>query len=233
MESTSEGGTSADVNDAPGRPDDGEPTHALMGHLYRGQLGRADTWRRRLDATTNWAVVLTATILTWSFSSSDHPHYVLLIGVVGVTLFLFIEARRYRQYDVWRHRTRLLEECLFAEDLEDRRRQGKQWRDELSRDLRQPTAKIPFREALARRLSRVYLWILMLLLLAWALKVWAFAPGSTGLLETMSIERIPGTAVLAVVAGYAACLCVVALWPIPRRAKGKIAEDEQHEPSSS
>jgi len=215
------------------REEDGGVTPDLMAQLYRGQLGRADTWRRRLDSTTNWAVVLTATLLTWIFSSPEHPHYVLLIGVVGVTLFLFIEARRYRQYDVWRFRTRLLEEHLFAEDLEQRERRGREWREELSQDLRQATAKIPFREALSRRLCRVHLWILSLLLVAWALKVWAFAPEGSGVLEAMAIERIPGSAVLIVVGTFTICVYAISFWPMPRRAKGKIAEDGDYERPSS
>jgi len=42
--------------------------------------------------------------LTWAFSSSDNPHYILLIGIVVVTVFLGIEARRYWDYDVFRAR---------------------------------------------------------------------------------------------------------------------------------
>jgi len=31
---------------------------SLMGHAYRGELGRTTAWRTRIDRTTNWAVVL-------------------------------------------------------------------------------------------------------------------------------------------------------------------------------
>ena len=36
-------------------------------HLYRGELHRANAWRMRLDNTTNWAVLTTAGLLTFSF----------------------------------------------------------------------------------------------------------------------------------------------------------------------
>ena len=36
-------------------------------HLYRGELHRANAWRLRLDNTTNWAVLTTAGLLTFSF----------------------------------------------------------------------------------------------------------------------------------------------------------------------
>jgi uncharacterized membrane protein len=29
-----------------------------LAHLYRGELYRSKVWRQRLDATTNWAVVI-------------------------------------------------------------------------------------------------------------------------------------------------------------------------------
>ena len=37
-----------------------------------------------------------AAILTWAFSSAHNPHYIVLIVIVVVTVFLGIEARRYR-----------------------------------------------------------------------------------------------------------------------------------------
>ena len=32
----------------------------VLAHLYRGELYRANSWRMRLDNTTNWAVITTA-----------------------------------------------------------------------------------------------------------------------------------------------------------------------------
>jgi uncharacterized membrane protein len=37
-------------------------------HFYRGERGRADAWRVRLDPTTNWAVVTTGGMLSFAFS---------------------------------------------------------------------------------------------------------------------------------------------------------------------
>ena len=91
---------------------------SLVGELYRGEVDRTTTWRARLDQTTNWAVVFVAAILTWAFSSPDHPHFVILIGVFGVSAFLVMEATRYREYDVWRGRVRTLQTELMAEARE-------------------------------------------------------------------------------------------------------------------
>ncbi|GAB7020814.1 hypothetical protein JCM18750_36760 [Halostagnicola bangensis] len=79
----------------------------VFGDAYRGELDRETTWRSRLDQTTTWSVTIMAVILTWAFSSPDNPHYVILVGVLAVGLFCWIEARRNRDYDVYRSRVRL------------------------------------------------------------------------------------------------------------------------------
>jgi uncharacterized membrane protein len=197
----------------------------LLAQLYRGQMARADTWRQRLDTTTNWAVMLTAALLTWIFSSPSHPHYVLLVGMVAATLFLFIEARRYRQYDVWRYRVRMIEEHMFSAELRDEGERDRGWRDTLADDLRQATTKIPYFEALVRRLRRVHAAIFAVLLLAWLFKVIVFPAADKTPLEAMSIGGIPGTLVGALVAAYTLTVITLSVLPIRRRAKGEIADD--------
>ena len=49
---------------------------------------------------------------------SRQPHYILLIGIVIITVFLGIEARRYRDYDVFQSRVRILQENLLATALD-------------------------------------------------------------------------------------------------------------------
>ncbi|MDY7080581.1 MAG: DUF2270 domain-containing protein, partial [Chloroflexota bacterium] len=69
-----------------------------MVHFYRGEVTRANTWRTRLDATTNWAVITVAAALTFVFGAPHNPHFVLLLVLLLVLTFLHIEARRYRYY---------------------------------------------------------------------------------------------------------------------------------------
>lgn len=66
---------------------------SVMAHAYCGEMDQATTWRQRLDQATTWAVTVIAAILTWAFSSGDNPHYILLVGVVVVTLFLGMQTR--------------------------------------------------------------------------------------------------------------------------------------------
>ena len=198
---------------------------SVMAHAYRGELGRVDTWRQRLDQTTTWAVTVMAAILTWAFLSSDNPHYILLIGIVVVTVFLGIEARRYRDYDVFRSCVRILQENLLATALDPS--QGVEhvdWRAELSQDYREPTVKVPMREAPVNRLRRVYLALLGVLLVAWLFRVTAFA-GREDWIETAAIARIRGPIVIAVVGVFYAALLAMALWPRERQAKGEFRKE--------
>jgi uncharacterized membrane protein len=86
-----------------------------MVHFYRGEISRANTWRNRLDATTNWAIVTTAAVISFAFTNiTPGSHAVLLIDAVLILIFLWIEARRYRYFELFSYRVRLLETDFFA-----------------------------------------------------------------------------------------------------------------------
>lgn len=199
----------------------------LMGHLYRGEMSRTTMWRDRLDKTTNWAVVVTAAILTFAFSSRTNPHFVILGGIVIVTFFLMVEARRYRMYDVWRSRVRMLEENVFAEAIDPQGVEDREWRTILSEDLRDPKIKIPLREAIARRLRRVYLPILVVLGLAWVARVTVFDDPAVPVLDEAGISGLAGLWIVVAVFVFYWVLFAVALWPIQRRAKGELETTEE------
>src|SRR5829696_6154337 len=83
-------------------------------HFYRGEIQRSNVWRGRLDATTNWAVITAGATLSFVFSSPDNPHFAIPINSILVSIFLLMEARRYRYYEVWANRVRILETGYFA-----------------------------------------------------------------------------------------------------------------------
>lgn len=175
------------------------PSSALA-HLYRGEIHRMKFWRARLDQTTNWAVLVMAAILTWAFSSETNPHYIILIGIATVGLFLVIEARRYRAYDIWRSRVRTLQQNVWAFGLDPSKGLvDAQWREKLGDDYRQPTLKISVEEAIAHRLRRVYLPLFTVFLAAWVIRIGAFA--ETAWPQSAAIGMLPGTIVTAIVAG--------------------------------
>src|SRR5574342_1365485 len=80
-----------------------------MVHLFRAEIQRANVWRQRLDTTTNWAVVSTGATLSIAFSQPSIHHAIIILNTLLVMWFLFIEARRYRYYELWSYRVRLME----------------------------------------------------------------------------------------------------------------------------
>lgn len=194
---------------------------SAIAHLYRGEIHRMKLWRERLDRTTNWAVIVLAAILTWAFSAPDHPHYILLVGGASLTIFLGIEARRYRGYDIWRSRVRALQENVIALALDPSLEPADEhWREHLSADYREPTVKISWGEAIAHRLRRIYLPLFAILLGAWTIRVTAFTNAHWP--ESASVGRIPGVVITAVVVLSFAALVVMTFKPRTWRARGEL-----------
>lgn len=147
--------------------------NTAMSHFYRGEIQRSNVWRNRLDATTNWAVITAGATLSFVFSSASNPHFAIPINTILVSIFLFMEARRYRYYEVWANRVRVLETGYFAPMLSHRTLPpDKEWADHLAADLVSPHFTISEWEAVGRRLRSNYLWIFILLALSWTLKVY-------------------------------------------------------------
>jgi uncharacterized membrane protein len=142
-------------------------------HFYRGEIQRSNVWRSRLDATTNWAVITAGATLSFVFSSPDNPHFAIPINSILVSIFLFMEARRYRYYEVWANRVRVLETGYFAPMLSHQTiPPDKEWAEHISADLLSPHFTISEWEAVGRRLRSNYVWIFVLLALSWTLKVY-------------------------------------------------------------
>ncbi|NHX35942.1 MULTISPECIES: DUF2270 domain-containing protein [Halolamina] len=199
---------------------------SLMGHTYRGELSRMTSWRTRIDRTTNWAVVVTATLLTWAFSAGSRPHYILLVGVAMLAIFLWIEVRRYRVYDIWRSRVRLLEENVFANALDPEGVVQSNWRQLLSEDFREPTIKISAYEATSRRLRRVYFPLISVLISAWVVRLTVFGT-ATGVVGAASVGAVAGEFVLLGVAAFYGSVLAVTFWPSGRQAKGELQSESE------
>jgi uncharacterized membrane protein len=145
-----------------------------MVHFYRGEVQRSNTWRNRLDTTTNWAVITAGATLSFVFSSPSNPHFVIPINSILVAIFLVMEARRYRYYEIWSSRVRVMETGYFAPMLAHNASEvyDEEWASHLAADLLTPRFTISEWEAIGRRLRRNYLWIFALLAMSWNLKVY-------------------------------------------------------------
>lgn len=176
--------------------------NTAMVHFYRGEVQRSNVWRGRLDATTNWAVITAGATLSFVFSSPDNPHFAIPINSILVVIFLFMEARRYRYYEVWASRVRVLETGYFAPMLSHRTiPPDKEWADHISADLITPHFTISEWEAVGRRLRSNYMWIFILLALSWTLKVYIHpfpAPNVGTFINRAQVGLAPGWLVIAV-----------------------------------
>lgn len=198
---------------------------SLVPHYYRGEVAQMSKLLDRLDLTTDWAIALLAAVLALSFGSNDSPPYFILLGMVALSMFLLFDLRRYRTYDATRSRVRLIEENVFANAFDPSGTIHRDWREELGDDLRKPTLKVSRREALSRRLERVYLPLITVLLLGWVFRITIFVPAERPL-ETAAVPGVPGIVVVSIVGLTYLGALVMALWPTSREAKGEFHGEE-------
>jgi len=179
-------------------------------HLYRGELDRATTWRLRLDATTNWAVITTAGILSFSFGVETHSHLGLLVGVALVSVFWMIEARRYRYADIWYARVRKIEENFYGPILRrDPVSPTREWGQLVAEDLFRPRFKVTRSFALRKRLLRNYWAIFLVLFAAWITKLIIHPQPATEWVqvrERLGVGLFPWWLPLGLVSGFLAFL---------------------------
>ncbi|NKE37828.1 DUF2270 domain-containing protein [Natronococcus sp. JC468] len=205
---------------------DPEEFLSLLPHFYRGTVTEATSAQDRLDRTTDWAITLIAALFSVVFASQDMPAYLLLIGLVLLGMFLYFEVRRYRFYDVWRSRVRFVQENIFANAFDPASvEQHPDWRAEIGDDLRQPTFKVSYLEALSRRIRRVYALLFVVVGLAWIAKITLFTPEAQWT-EAAELPGIPGPVVATALAGFYLAVLLIAFWPGKREAKGEIHDVE-------
>jgi len=199
-----------------------------MVHFYRGEMYRSTVWRQRLDATTNWAVLTTAGMLSFSYSSDNSPHILLPLTNLIILAYLVMEARRFRYFAVYRARVRMIEEN-FLIPIVTRRLESPMvsWREMLAMDLDLPKYKTTLLQALGFRLRRNYLGIFLIVLGGWIVKL-AIHPklsaSTTDVWQHMRVGSIPPGVVFCAVAAFYLLLIAV-LWA-GRKVRGGEPVDE-------
>jgi uncharacterized membrane protein len=158
-----------------------------VAHLYRGELGEATAWRGRIDTTSNWAIVMSATALSFVFADSAIERHVLIpIITLFCTFLLTMEARRYRFYDIWRSRARMLEINFYGPMLSGTKPLTPDWANRLGQDLEWPRFHMPWWEAVGRRLRRNYVGIYCVLLGSWIVVLTTHPSPTTSMAEIIS-----------------------------------------------
>lgn len=171
-----------------------------LAHLYRGEVYRSTLWRTRLDQTTNWSVVTTGLALSLTYAGPEaSPLPLILVGLL-VIVFLSFEARRYRYFNVWRARCRLMETDMFGPMLrgEGVHMDGR-WNMLLADDYARPRFHISYMRAVGRRLRKNYAYILTVQAVAYYGKLAIHPTEITSwaeFLDRAAIGPIPGLAVV-------------------------------------
>jgi len=217
------------------RQDSGDFT-TIITHMYRAEVQRSYNWRNRLDRTTEWSIVILSALTTWTFSVPERRHELLLGVLIFMGTLLWIEARRYRFYNVWASRIKTLEENFLAKTLSPTKKVStREWMDTLANDLRNPRFKIPFWIAVAHRLRRVYFWLFSLTIMLWVGKL-AIHPTPAKSLEMMidraTILAVPGYVVIILISILLTGTAIMALWGSQHEHKGvKIVERSETDKS--
>lgn len=209
-----------------------------MVHLFRAEVQRANVWRQRLDTTTNWAVVATGAALSVSFSQPTVHHGVIILNTLLVTWFLFIEARRYRYYELWSYRIRLMETDFYAAMLVPPFRPSPEWAESLAENLLSPSFPISMWEAFGRRLRANYLWIYFMLGAAWIGKTYLFPDPASSISEMTlraAVGPVPGHIVILLGIIYYGFLALIAIGTMGmNKATGEVlprfGDQNDHEP---
>jgi len=187
-----------------------------MVHFYRAEVSRSTAWRQRLDATTNWAVLTSAGMLSFGFSAPESPHIVMLLSNLILIAYLVIEARRFRYFAVYRARVRMIEEN-FLIPIVTRKLESSMpaWREMLARDLDLPKYKTTFFQAVGFRLRRNYVWIFMMLLGGWIVKLMIhpqLATSSKEVWARAAVGHVPPSVVTLALAAFYASLAGALFW---------------------
>jgi uncharacterized membrane protein len=185
-----------------------------MVHFFRAEVQRANIWRQRLDTTTNWAVVSTGATLSIAFSQRDVHHGIIVLSTLLVLWFLFIETRRYRYYELWSYRVRLMETDFYAAMLVPPFHPSPEWAESLAENLLAPRFPISIWEAFGRRLRRNYAWIFLILYASWVAKIWLFPQPAAGLdefIQRSAVGPISGEVMILLGLGLYAFLLIMGL----------------------
>lgn len=193
------------------------PPVAATVHIYRGLMDRAATWRLRIDNPTNWAILTCGTSVSFTLSDETHSHAVLLLIMLFTAMFVIVEARRTRYYDLWSSWLRLLETEYLAPILQDNCVTANDtWQELIVRDLAYPHFKASFWRMVQRRMRDHYMAIYLFLLISWLLKLLLHPPqvgqcADASFICHATLGPLPGGAVIGLVGCFYAALLLLTL----------------------
>jgi uncharacterized membrane protein len=160
------------------------------------------------------------------------PHIIFFFNLAIVWVLLWIEARRYRFYDAFRARVRMLEAHFLVPMVMEKREmlQG-EWKKLVCEDLILPSFKISKLEAVGRRLKRNYVFIFILILIAWVMKVFLHAREPirdfVSFYHALRIGHIPSWLVALIFVGTFVSVISMTIY-VGQKSSGEISEFGTH-----
>ncbi len=196
-----------------------------MAHEFRAEIQHANVRRTRIDATANWAVLVSGLTISIALNQPTSHNGIILLSALLITLFLFTEARRFRYYELWSYRVRLMETDFFAATLVSQYHPSPDRAEAMSENTLAFNFTITLWEAIGLRLRRIYLWIFIALGIAWLAKYSLFPATVTNFEEFLSraaIGFIPGPIVVSLTLAYFGFLALIAIFALSAsRATGE------------
>jgi uncharacterized membrane protein len=200
-------------------------TITAMAHYYRAEVVRSLTWRQRIDVTTNWAVGSTAAFLGFSFTNVHLTHAFFIFALAVTYILLYVESRRYRFYDAYEYRVKLIHQNFVFNILHGYMDTGPSasWREDLVQDILRPEYKISMLEAMALRVRAYYLFLFMVLIAGWLMKILLHPQTATSwrqYLDQARFANLSGVWTLGFIALFVAHLLYFRYLGYRTRAKG-------------
>ena len=145
---------------------------------------------------------------------------------------LWIEARRYRFYDAFRARVRMLEaHFLVPMVMENRHLLQGEWKKLVCEDLILPSFKIGKLEAVGRRLKRNYVFIFILIMIAWVYEDFPSRHRTDRFVgafyRALRVGHIPSWLVAIIFVGTLVTVIGIAIY-VGRKTSGEISEFGSH-----
>ena len=187
-----------------------DATPPALVHFYRGELGRLAIYRVRLDTTTNWAIGVVVAVLTFTLGRHEAPHTLLLLPYLLVTVFLFVESRRFRELDMFRRRVRDMELSVFVPLLRGKAPLPTEASERIARSLEHAMPELPLLHAVASRLRRNYLWLYLAIFGGWCMKVYLEGARTPG---DLTVGQVPGWFILLVAVATVVPWALLAVFP--------------------
>ncbi|HEY4282895.1 MAG TPA: DUF2270 domain-containing protein, partial [Chthoniobacterales bacterium] len=142
------------------------------------------------------------------------------------------EARRYRFYDAFRARLRMLEaHFLVPMVMENRQLLQGEWKKLVCEDLILPCFKISKFEAIGRRLKRNYIFIFILIMVAWVTKIFLHAPMAmnsfASFYQALRVGHIPAWLIAFIFVSTLASVTGITIY-VSKKTSGEISEFGTH-----